>query len=48
MQNQGMTSKTPVKVPKREDLKAKGKKIKNAFNMLIQVLEESSRIWKVF
>ena len=48
MQNQGMTSKTVVKVPKRQDLRAKGKKIKSAFNMLIQVLEESSRIWKVF
>ena len=44
MQNQGMTSKTTVKVPKRQDLREEGKKIKSAFNMLIQVLEESRRI----
>ena len=48
MQNQGMTSKSAVKVPKRLDLRAERKKIKSAFNMLIQVLEESSLIWKVF
>ena len=48
MQNQGMTSKTAVKVPKRKDWIAEGKNIKSAFNILIQVLEESSHIWKVF
>ena len=48
MQNQGMTYKTTIKVSKRQDLRVEGKKIKSAFNMLIQVLEESSRIWKVF
>ena len=44
MQNQGMTSKTAVKVLKRQDLRAEGKKIKSAFNMLIQVRFESIRI----
>ena len=48
MQNQDMTSEIAVKVPKRQDLRAEGKKIKSAFTMLIQVIEESSRIWKVF
>ena len=48
MQSQGMTSKVAVKVPKRKVLRAQGKKIKKAFNMLIQVLEESKRIWDVF
>ena len=43
MQNQGMISKTAVKVPKRQDLRAEGKKIKGAFNMLIQVRFESRR-----
>ena len=33
MQNQGMTSKTAIKVPKRQDLRAEGKKIKSAFNI---------------
>ena len=41
MQSQGMISKTIVKVPKRQVLRAGRKKIKNALNMLIQVLEES-------
>ena len=48
MQSQGMTSKTTVKVPKRQVLRAKGKKIKDALNMLIQVLDESRHIWDVF
>ena len=48
MQSEGMTSKVAFKVQKREVLRAKGKKIKNALNMLIQVLEESRRIWDVF
>ena len=43
MQNQGMTSKIAVKVPKRQDLRAEGKKIKSAFNMLIQARFESRR-----
>ena len=48
MQSQGMTSKTAVKVPKRQVLITKGKKIKDALNMLIQVLEESKCILDVF
>ena len=44
MQSQDITSKTTVKVPKRQVLRAEGKKIKNALNMLIQALEESRRI----
>ena len=44
MQSQGMNSKVAVKVSKRQVLKAEGKKIKDALNMLIQVLEESRRI----
>ena len=47
-QSQGMTSKVIVKVPKRQVLRVEGKKIKDALNMLIQVLGESSRIWDVF
>ena len=47
MQSQGMTSKVAVKVPKRKVLRVEGKKIKNAPNMLIQVLEESRRILDV-
>ena len=48
MRSQGMTSKVAVKVPKRQVLRIEGKKIKDALNMLIQVLEESRRIWDVF
>ena len=48
MQNQDMTSKTVVKVQKRQVLRAEGKKTKDALNMLIQVLEESRCIWDVF
>ena len=48
MQSQDRTSKTTVKVPKRKVLRAKGKKIKEALNMLIQVLEESRHIWDAF
>ena len=48
MQSEGMTFKTTVKVPKREVLRAEGKKIKDALNKLIQVLEESRCIWDVF
>ena len=44
MQSQGMTSKTAVRVPKRQVLRAEGKKIKDSLNMLIQVLDESRRI----
>ena len=44
MQSQGMTSKVAVKVPKMQVLRAEGKKIKDALNMLIQVLEEARRI----
>ena len=43
-----MTSKVAVKVPKRQVLRAEGKKIKDALNMLIQVLKKSRRIWDVF
>ena len=46
--NQGMTSKTIVKVPERQVLRTEGKKIKDALNKLIQVLEESRRILDVF
>ena len=48
MQSQDMTSKVAVKVSKRQVLRAEGKKIKDALNMLIQVLEESRCIWDVF
>ena len=48
IQGQGMTSKVVVKVPKRQVLRAEGKKIKDSLNMLIQVLEQSSHIWDVF
>ena len=41
MKSRCMTSKVAVKVKKRQVLKAEGKKIKDALNMLIQVLEES-------
>ena len=41
MKSQRMTSKVAVKIQKRQVLKAEGKKIKDALNMLIQVLEES-------
>ena len=48
MQSQNMTSKIAIKVQKRQVLRVEGKKIKDALNMLIQVLEESRRIWDVF
>ena len=48
MQSQCMTSKVVVKVPKRQVLRVEGKKIKDALDMLIQVLEESRHIWDVF
>ena len=48
MQSQGMTSKVLVKVPKRQILRVEGKKIKDALNMLIQIVEESRPIWDVF
>ena len=48
MQSQDTTCKTTVKVPKRQVLGAQEKKIKDTFNMLIRVLEESRRIWDVF
>ena len=48
MQSQGMTSKTTVKGPRRQVLRVEGKKIKDALNMLIQVLEESKRNLDVF
>ena len=48
MQSQGMTSKVTTKVPKMQVLRVEGKKIKDALNMLIQVLEESRCIWDVF
>ena len=35
MQSQDMTSKAPVKVPKRHVLRSLGKKINDAFDMLI-------------
>ena len=44
MQSQGMTSKVAIKVPEKQVLRVERKKIKDAFNMLIQVLEESRRI----
>ena len=47
MQSQGMTSKVAIKVPKRKVLRVEGKKIKDALNMLIQFLEESSHIWDI-
>ena len=39
MQSQDMTSKIAIKVQKRQVLRVEGKKIKDALNMLIQVLE---------
>ena len=48
MQSLDMTSKIAIKVQKRQVLKVEGKKIKDALNMLIQVLKESRRIWDVF
>ena len=48
MQSQDMTSKIAIKVQKRQVLRVEGKKIKDALNMLIQVLEESRRIWDIF
>ena len=49
MQSQVRTSnsKAAVKVPKRQVLRAQGKKINNAFSLLIRVLEESRCIWDV-
>ena len=44
MQSQGMTSKVAVKVPKRQVLRVEGKKIKDALNMISQIIEESRRI----
>ena len=43
-----MTSKVAVKVLKMQVLRAKGKKIKDSLNMLIQVLKEYIRILDVF
>ena len=37
MQNQDMTSKHAIKVPKRQVLRAQEKKIKDAIKILIQV-----------
>ena len=48
MQSKSITSKVAIKVPKRQVLRVEGKKIKDAHNMLIQVLKESRRIWTVF
>ena len=48
MQNQGMTSNHAIKVLERQVLRAQGKKIKDALNMLIRVLEESIRILDFF
>ena len=48
MQSQDTTSKATVEVPKRQVLRARGNKIKDAFNMLIRVIEESRHIWDVF
>ena len=39
IQSEDMTSKTVVKVTKMQVLRAEGKKIKYALNILIQVLE---------
>ena len=46
MQIQDMTSKTAVKVKKkkRQVLRGEGKKIKDALNIPIQVLEESRQV----
>ena len=41
-------AKSRVKLPKRQLFRAEGKKIKDALNMLIQVLEESRCIWDIF
>ena len=48
MQSKRITSKVAIKVPKRQVLRVEGKKIKDAHNMLIQVLKESRRIRTVF
>ena len=39
MQNQSMTLKHVIEVPKRQVFKVQGKKIKDALNILIRVLE---------
>ena len=48
MQNQGITSKVTVKVPKKQGFRAQGKKITETLNMIIQVLEESRHIRDIF
>ena len=48
MQTQGMTYNVAVKVSKKQVLRVEGKMIKNALNMLIQVLEKYRCIWDVF
>ena len=48
MQSQGATSKVALKVPKKQVLRAKGKKIKDTLNTLIRVLEEFKRTLNVF
>ena len=47
MQSQCTTSMAIVKVSKMQVLRAEGKKINDALNMLIRVLKESRRIWDV-
>ena len=48
MQSQDMASKVAVKVKKKTGFESRRKKIKDSFNILIQDLEESRRIWNVF
>ena len=43
-----MASKVAVKIPKMQVLRAKGKKIKDTLNMLIRVLEKSTRYFGCF
>ena len=48
MQNQGTNSKDAFKVPIRQVKREQGKKIKDAINEAIQVLEESRCIRVIF
>lgn len=44
MQNQDMTFKDAIKVPIRQVIRARAKKIADAVNILIQVIEESEHM----
>lgn len=46
MQNQRLALMDAIKVPNKHVLRVQEKKIKDAFNMLIQVIKGSRHIWK--